>query len=297
MIEIIRKVKKRGLLRSLMIGKEHLKRPYYAYVNRNAPVYLNPSCDELFAIERSMIKAGIQVSALKIGREELEEFKKEFVFPASYSVGRVSSVFNEKVLEHYISYKMAGLRNFRKDEDIYLDVGSSSSPWVQMLRHKGYLAYALDLKASPEYKSFDYYLEMDATKTAFPSSSVAGISLQCSFEMFLREDDTRFVDEVSRILRSGGKAIIVPLYMHTHFCGFSTQEFYNRGNADPSATEYVRRDFWGVPFARNYDLLALKQRVLDRIIKDGMTFAIYRLEGKEELGENIYCHFILEIMR
>lgn len=36
-------------------------------------------------------------------------------------------------------------------------------------------------------------------------------------------------------------------------------------------------------------------RVLKPIIKAGMKYRLLVLRNKSELGENIYCHFILEI--
>jgi|SaaInlStandDraft_4_1057021.scaffolds.fasta_scaffold32069_3 hypothetical protein len=93
----------------------------------------------------------------------------------------------------------------------------------------------------------------------------------------------------------GGKAIILPLYMHTHHCGYSSAEHHGKGFADDEAKEYVRRDCSGTPFSRKYDVNLLKSRILDTIELLGMSYKISILRNKEEFRDNIYCHFILGI--
>jgi ubiquinone/menaquinone biosynthesis C-methylase UbiE len=115
--------------------------------------------------------------------------------------------------------------------------------------------------------------------------------------MFLGSDDIDLVREMARILRPGGKLVVAPLYMHTHYCSYSTPEYYGKGYSDPEAKEYVRVDCFGVPSSRKYDAKALMARVLKSIESLGMSYRLFALRNKEELGENIYCHFILEITR
>jgi hypothetical protein len=113
--------------------------------------------------------------------------------------------------------------------------------------------------------------------------------------MFMGQDDTRFIQELARILKVGGKVVILPLYMHTHYCAYSTPEYFGKSYSDPAAKEYVRLDCSGVPSSRKYDPLKLKERVLDAIIAAGLRYKVLVLRNKNELGKSIYCHFILEI--
>ena len=46
-----------------------------------------------------------------------------------------------------------------------------------------------------------------------------------------------------------------------------------------------------------YDVAKLKQRVLDPIEAEGMHYRLLALQNKAKFGDNIYCHFILEIER
>lgn len=181
--------------------------------------------------------------------------------------------------------------------DIYIDVAAASSPWAQKLRDRqNVAAHAIDLCAVDKaYQHLPYYRIENATKTTFADASVAGASLQCAFEMFMHTDDTNFILEAARILKPGGKVIVLPLYMHTHYCAYATPEYFGKGYQDVGAKEYVRLDCNGVPSSRKYDAQQLKLRVLDPIIANGMRYRLHALRNKTELGSNIYCHFILEI--
>jgi predicted SAM-dependent methyltransferase len=240
---------------------------------------------------------GIEVKPLRIDLREFNRFKEEFVFPKEYFQGKPLGHKEEKLLEHFIAYKLGSLKNIQFDKNIYIDIAASSSPWAKVLRSKGYIAYAIDIERSVVNKHLDYYKEMDAKKTTYKDASIQVASLQCSFEMFSGEDDVLFIDECARVLKSGGKLIISPLYLHTHYCGYSTPEYYNKGYADSGSTEYIRKDCWGVPFSRKYDAVTLKRRLLQRIDSKGMTYHLYKIINKKELEEAVYCHFILEVIR
>jgi ubiquinone/menaquinone biosynthesis C-methylase UbiE len=137
----------------------------------------------------------------------------------------------------------------------------------------------------------------NATSTTFADASVRGASLQCAYEMFAGDDDKRFLSEVARILKPGGRVVILPLYTHTHYCAYASPEYYGKGRSDPDAKEYVRLDVVGIPSSRKYDPTQLKHWVLDRIVSLGMTYRLRALRSKSEFGAGVYCHFVLEITR
>jgi len=94
------------------------------------------------------------------------------------------------------------------------------------------------------------------------------------------DDDTNLLVEMGRILKPGGKVIIVPLYMHTHYCAYSTPEYYGKGYSDSAAKEYVRLDCFGIPSSRKYDAQMLKTRVLESIERLGMRYQLLALRNK-----------------
>jgi len=209
-----------------------------------------------------------------------------------------SGVWDEKLLEHWLAREILGLMDYRQD-DVYVDVAAASSPWAKTLRErKGISAYAIDLgEVGQAYRHLPYYRRENATKTTFANASVKGASLHCAYEMFTGEDDTLLIHEVARILKPGGKVVILPLYMHTHYCAYATPDYYGKGYSDPDAKEYIRWDCMGIPSSRKYNAAMLKKRVLDPIGSLGMSYKMLALRNKADFGSSIYCHFILEITR
>ena len=240
---------------------------------------------ELAKIESDLHAAGIAVHDFTPRVEDFAAFQAANYFPPDYHGGIDGPVWDEKLLEHWISAERLGLMNYRPDE-IYVDIAAGVSPWAKVLRERlGISAIAIDLKIGPAYEDFSFYRMENATTTSFADASVNGASLQCAYEMFMRDDDTNLLKELARILKRGGKAIIVPLYMHTHYRAYATPEYYGKGKSDPLAKEYVCFDWNGIPSARFYDANQLKKRVLEPIENLGMKYQLLALRNKERPWE------------
>lgn len=299
-MKIIDKFKQYGLIGfsklCLLFAHKLLSRKYYLFIYRNASRYQNPNIEELRFIENVLVALGVNVESYGPHPDQFKDFLQKQWFPAYYHGGYEGGVWDEKLLEHWISSELLCLHEF-EPADIYVDVAAASSPWAKILRDKlGFTAFAIDLGAVPdEYRGIEYYRQEDATNTSFQSDSVRGISLHCAYEMFSRDDDILLIAEISRILRPGGKAVILPLYMHTHYCSYSSPEYFGKSYCDPNAHEYIHVDCWGIPSSRKYDAINLKSRVLDAIDKHGMKYRLRVLRNKNDFGKNVYCHFILEI--
>ena len=209
----------------------------------------------------------------------------------------VQFMYFEKLIEHYIAYELLNLHGL-KEKDIYIDVAAASSPWAKILREKLKIqSYAIDLDIHEEFENINYYMKQDATHTSFPPSSVKGVSLQCAYEMFLKEDDILLIGELARILMKGGKAIILPLYMHTHSCSYSSYDRFGQGHSDEDSKEYIYYKYSGTYSSRKYDVPKLKKRILKKITDCGLGYKIYILRNKNAINPQVYCHFILEIYK
>ena len=298
-VDTLRKIQRYGLVGSTerLLNRVRRQSGFDKWRFRNAPRYASPTDDELLQIEQELRELGIGVHDYSPPAQGFSGFQAAGYFPDDYHGGRKSGVWDEKLLEHWIAAEKLNLFNYSKD-DIYIDVAACGSPWVKALRERHEIqAYAIDLVVDQAFSTLDFYREENATKTRFLDSSVRGMSLQCAFEMFLGSDDLDFIAEIRRILKPGGKVIILPLYMHTHYCAYSSADFFGKGYSDPGATTYVRMDTWGIPSSRKYDAATLKKRLLSRIDQEGLEYDIHALRNKNELGEDIYCHFILEITK
>jgi SAM-dependent methyltransferase len=297
-MNIIEKIKRHGISGSGRIAATLLKRAYFRYYCRNAPVYVNPTPDQLVDIEQDLRELGVCIDNFSPSPEAFQKFKVEAWFPLDYHGGQHSGVWDEKLLEHWLSSEILGLKNYGKD-DIFIDVAACGSPWAKVLRERmGLTAFAIDLDNSSEaYSDLSYYRIENATKTKFSNESVSGCALHCAFEMFMGKDDIGLIAEAARILKPGGKMVILPIYMHTHYCSYVSPECYGKGYSDPLAKEYVEPNMTGIVSSRKYDAEQLKKRVLDPIIRLGMRYRLLILRNKVELSQFIYCHFILEIER
>lgn len=301
-MNILQKIRYYGVVESAKIAFSMIcagcKSAWDTWRVRNTPIYNNPTSDELDQIESDLCSLGVEIFDYMPSPEAFQAFQSKNYFPEDYLGGRSSVVWTEKLLEHWIAFDRLKLNNFRSG-DIYVDVAAASSPWAHAVRkYLGIEAYAIDLGAVGEaYKNLPYYRTENATATSFTAASVKAASLHCAYEMFLGNDDVQFIREVARILAPGGKVVILPLYMHTLYCAYSTREYFGKGYSDPTAKEYVRLDCLGVPSSRKYNAVMLKNRVLDTIVSEGMSYSLLALRNRVELGKDIYCHFILEICR
>lgn len=261
------------------------------------PEWKNPDENDFIEIEKQLQQHGIALFEINFDKKKFEQFKNQFDFGSDFYGGSCNTiVFNEKILEHYIAFTMA-VQKMPSKKDVYIDIAAANSPWARLLRDKGYTSYAIDLSPS-QFQDLEYYQTMDATATLFPDSSVSSASLQCAYEMFNHDDDIRLICELKRILTVGGRVIISPLYMNTHYSGYCSPEFWNKRESHPSdAILYVNTHSVGIPFSRKYDADKFQERIVRTIQENNMDYHLYVLRNPKELDPNIYCHFILEIIK
>ncbi|WP_019616972.1 hypothetical protein [Psychromonas ossibalaenae] len=269
---------------------------FYRIKHRNSTQYIDPLQAELLQIESEFNELGITVEDYYVDIEKYKKFQSDFPFPDNYHGGKKSGIWDEKILEHYVAYDLLNLDDYQ-ESDIYLDIAACNSPWGNILSDAKINSYAIDLEKSKCYSALPNYRVMDATKTDFQCNSVRGASLQCAYEMFVDTADVKLIGELSRVLQKGGKAVISPLYMHTHACHYTSPNFYKKGYGDRDSKEYIHWNAGEVPSSRKYSALKLRDRVLRVIAEENMNYRLYAVRNKLDVGESIYLHFILEIIK
>lgn len=282
-------------MKSIRILYHGFSKRYWGIVHRKAPIYCNPSEIELQRIEADLVSVGIKPVSFVIDEKEFREFDLEFNFPPNFYGGK-TGLRDEKVFEHFVAYKFLDLARFRKN-DTYVDIAGAASPWVDILRSKGYTAFSIDLEVPNQFVCNHGYKKMDATNTDFDNSSISGCSMQCAFEMFIGKSDCKLIKEAGRFLKPHGKLVISPLYMHTHHCGYSSPEYYKRGFADDGCIQYINRNCWDIPFSRKYSAELLRDRIIVLASENGFSHTLWVIRNKKELGNNIYCHFVLVLTK
>jgi hypothetical protein len=294
MIKILRRAAQKGPVGAMSALWGRLVRPWHIWRVRSAPEYHDPSDRELADIEIGLRNAGIVLHDYLCDERDFDSFVARMGFPQDYHGGERDGVYREKLLEHFVAWEFLDLGG-NTQRLPYVDIAGAFSPWAKLLRDKNIEAFSIDLASRPLFAGYDYYLKGDATASPFGTSSVGSASLQCAYEMFVSDADTRLIVELARILRPGGRAVISPLYTHTHACYYQTPEYFGRPVGDADAFGYVRRHAWGVPASRKYSAASFRERVWDPAIGAGLIPEVHVLRNRHALGPGVYLHFILTL--
>jgi ubiquinone/menaquinone biosynthesis C-methylase UbiE len=197
-------------------------------------------------------------------------------------------LFTEKALEHYLSSKLL----HPDKNDVFVDVAAASSPFYDLVEKKYRCrCFAIDLNAPKTGDS--RFIQCNATNMPFENASISKMALHCAFEMFENDDDINFIKEANRVLRPGGRIVIIPLYM-AHFYHILSSPGSNRKGIDYGKAKRVWWDNnYVVRFARFYSVESFKERILSH--KNKLNLKIYYFTNEQQLKKNsddqIYLKF------
>jgi SAM-dependent methyltransferase len=292
MSTLVRKLAQKGPRGVLTAVVARVVRPLHLFRVHGQREYRSPTAVQLEQIEAALGGFGLRCVDYRVDPADLAAFAARFAFPTDYHGGRDGGVYDEKLLEHFVAWDLLGLASAAPRWP-YVDIAGASSPWAKMLRAQGLEAFSLDLNPHPSLSDLEFTIRADATASPFAPASIGSASLQCAYEMFAGDADTRLLGELARILRPGGRAVISPLYMHVEPCHYQSPEYFGRPFGDPGAIGYVRRDAWRVPTSRKYSAQTLHERVCEPARRAGLAPRLLVLRNKGQIGSGIYMHFIL----
>ncbi len=271
-------------------------RPWHRLRTAKAPRYRAPDAAALRLIEQGLAELGMPCADYRADPDAFREFVARMNFPADYHGGRDGGVFTEKLLEHFVAWDLLDL-GANAQRWPYFDIAAASSPWARLLRQQDRPAWSIDLDPHPWMEELPYYLQGDATASPFDAGSMGSASLQCAYEMFQGDADTRLLAELGRVLRPGGRAVVSPLYMHTQACYYQSPDHYGRDCGDAGASRYLRHEVWGIASSRKYSPETLRQRVWEPALAAGLKPGLRVLRNPSDFGPGIYLHFILTLDR
>jgi len=204
-----------------------------------------------------------------------------------------ASVGIEKLLEHYLAFEATR----PAPGHTYIDVAAQNSCWASCLRQRHVKAYSLDLIYRPGVRG--WRIGADAQAVPLPSESVDAMSAHCAFECFQGGSDVGFIREAARLLRTGGRLVIVPLYVDdTHFIATSPYTVVDPDGFDEGAAVVWRDDEYDEVFSRHYSPEALVERLggtLD-LFSEARVVHVTNLDSLRERwsGSRLYSYFMLE---
>lgn len=243
-----------------------------------------------------------QLNEYTIEKSKYKSFEKELNFGQFYNKD-IWTRYERKIAEYYIVYERLGIEYIDGLKDfIYIDGAASSSPWSAWLReNRGIKAYSLDLLPPQEGMDKRFYIQSDITKMPFKDASIDAISLQSALETFPGDVDMNFIKECGRVLKSGGKCIITPLYMNREYVNAFGVSYFKNAGVEFDANKYYRCDF-DMPFTRLYDVKHLKERICDTAVSNGLKFQIFKLKNTDIiLIDNeypyIYLNYFIEFCK
>jgi SAM-dependent methyltransferase len=199
----------------------------------------------------------------------------------------------EKSLEHYLSLALAVPRIGQ----VAVDIGSCQSVMPGIIRRLyGIRCYEQDLEYTKGVHGDRIGSSADAIP--LPDGSVDFMTLHCTFEHFEGHADTGFVKECARLLKPGGRTIILPLYLNANHCNVTgeTNTVYRKDIAfDTEAQYFCEVPEWKNRFGRHYSPAALLQRVIQPAHACGLAQRLLRCENWKSIDPRLWLRWILVI--
>lgn len=197
----------------------------------------------------------------------------------------------EKSLEHYLSLALAVPRAGQ----VAVDIGSCQSVLPEILRRVHRMrCYEQDLTYPPGVVGDRIGSNADAIP--LPDRSVDFMTLHCTFEHFEGQADTGFVRESARLLKPGGRTVILPLYLNANHCnvtGEDEETVRATLGLDTEAQYYCEVPEWRNRFGRHYSPEALMARVIAPARAAGLVPRLLRCTAWDEIDPRLWLRWIL----
>jgi hypothetical protein len=193
----------------------------------------------------------------------------------------------EKAFEHSLALQLLKPAT----DDVFIDIASEGSPLPEIAaRLHGCTAYAQDIMYDIGINGAQ--IGGDACCMPVQDGFATCATLTCSLEHFESDADTRLFLELQRVLRPGGRVVVIPLYMFRE-AAVQTDPTYSAAldiPFDSGVPIYCARG-WKNRHARWYSAETLRSRIIDACPQ--MSFAVYRLRDTEVIHPSVYARFCL----
>lgn len=238
-------------------------------------------------IVRELKAKGFAVEDVNIDKEKYEKFVEDADYSRfpNYFGGIGNPAFIEKSLEHFLAAKLLDL----SETDVYIDIASSGSPVPDIYKRlSGCAVYRQDLIYRKGLHGNT--IGGDASHMPVPDGFASKMGLHCSLEHFETDSDIRFIKEAGRVLGSGGKLCVVPLYLFdTYAIQTDPGVLPKKISFEEDAVLYCAKG-WNNRHGRFYDVPHLISRIKNNLGPLRMT--VYVVKNEKEIHRDCYVKFM-----
>lgn len=204
--------------------------------------------------------------------------------------------FFQKTLEHFITSHLIGECQSRT----ILDIGSAGHVYASVLKNQYPDAVLIvqDLCFPVEAKNLGnnvFQLGGSAATLPLEDNTVDFVTFHCSIEHFEGNADIDCLREVQRVLRPGGRAVIVPLHHNSEYTiginpisGPFADDDFIKNSVLTELNENAACLFYGgnfvSRFVRQYSAAMIVKRLLSNL--DKLSLKLFAIEIGKEFSEN-----------
>ena len=257
------------------IAQHYLTKTLYKFSKKNSIID-----NSTFSIDSNILNNICNFSVLNLTEEEYNYFCEKTQLFNKKSIRQNP----KKTLEFFFSYRLLKI----KEGDCILDAAGGDGSYCQAIHRltSGTRCIVCDQSHKENFAIGDIeYIGGDVESIPIDDGSVDKISCHHAFEHFQSEKDINFIQEISRVLKKGGLACIIPLFVADKYIELwnieakslfdkNAQLVIDKSSTLPGANQDGH-------FARIYDKTSLQKRVID--IATGCNFEVSivecRLEG------------------
>ena len=233
-------------------------------------VYTRPNAqkivDRIRAVEPAARVEDLQVDEASFAR---------WISDARYPILAYHVNSRTKFLEHFLSVELIGART-----GTLMDVASCRSYFPELMRRRGFRVIVQDLTYTPGLHGD--ILGSNAAAMPIPDASIDVMTLHCAFEHFEGSSDTGFIREAARVLKPGGRVVLLPLYLNENALTWVDPYFLaigerveEQGSTWQPAVGYSNR------FGRMYAPENFVERVYRPALESGLKPTLLRVVGME----------------
>jgi hypothetical protein len=162
----------------------------------------------------------------------------------------------EKALEHFLTTEVLDI----KKSDLCIDIGSCGSPCRGILNKEGYnniWNHDINLENNDELKTLNGW----ADNLSFENDKVNFVFAHCSIDNFEGKADIDLLKEIYRILKPGGKFLIIPFYLgSTHNNNIDISTIFSMNPDNEALINFIEP--FTYPFGRNYSYTTFIERLV-----------------------------------